>query len=414
LKKLFAALALVLLSAPPAFADLQRRQTFTAGEEQPLPEQKWISYTREEGIKVEPPGLHIKPSATFIVQGSTDSNKGGDEKLGLSYVLYVPIEKRFSDWGRAFIELKSGCGNTIINDLSLFDNVNFNAYDIKGQWRLRKYWLEGNFFDNQFSGFIGKEDATKRVFQNKYALDDDTQFLNTMFDTASTMEYPPDYTYMIHSLAKLKKMEFLEWEFNYFKGDATSRNIFDHGIFTNQLNLKPELLFGLDPAQWAGNYRLCGWVNTQNHIKLLDDTSQKNWNYGIGMSIDQMLTDTFAVFGRFGWQRPDLIPLTGNNGATIDWSWFSGMQVSGKFWGRKNDVVSFAVGQLFPSDDYAKAGFPASAEGHFETYYNWHINDFVQISPDIQVIWNPNGVGNSSEGDDHTLFVYALRGHICF
>lgn len=382
--------------------------------EQPEALKKWITYNPEEGVKFDPPGLNIKPSATFIAQGSANSNKGGDEKFGLSYVIYVPIEKKFSGWGRAYIMLKSGCGKTIMDDLSLFSNVNFNAYDIKGEFRLHKYWLDGYLFDKQLFLLVGKEDPTKRISQNKYALDDDRQFLNTMFDTSSAMEYPPDYTYMIHSLVRPKNMDFLEWEFNYFKGDSTSRNIFDHGIFTNQLNLKPELFFGLDPAQWAGNYRFCGWVNTRNHTKLLDDASEKNWNYGFGMSIDQMITDVFGVFSRFGWQRPDLISLTGNNGATIDLSWSTGGQMTGKFWGREKDIIAFAVGQSFPSDDYDKAGFPSNPEGHFETYYRWQVNDFLQLSPDIQAIWNPNGVGNSTEGDDDTIFVYALRGHIYF
>ena len=130
------------------------------------------------------------------------------------------------------------------------------------------------------------------------------------------------------------------------------------------------------------------------------------------MSADQRITDIYGTFVRLEWQRPDLIPADG--GATIEWSWSTGAQMTGKYWNREDDVLAIAIGQDFPSDDYKDAGNPANGEGHFEAYYNFKINKYLAISPDFQLIWNPNGVKQSSEDDGDPVFVYGTRAHLAF
>ncbi|MBL7081743.1 MAG: carbohydrate porin [Candidatus Omnitrophica bacterium] len=70
--------------------------------------------------------------------------------------------------------------------------------------------------------------------------------------------------------------------------------------------------------------------------------------------------------------------------------------------------------QSMPGDDYGKAGNPDHNEGHFEAYYNIHINDNLSISPDLQVIWNPKGVGSPDQGRDDTIVVLGLRTQVNF
>ena len=81
---------------------------------------------------------------------------------------------------------------------------------------------------------------------------------------------------------------------------------------------------------------------------------------------------------------------------------------------REDDVLAFAIGQVFPSEEYKDAGNPGKGEGHIEAYYKLQVNKCLAISPDIQLIWNPNGVGKSSEGDNDTIFVYGMRAYLEF
>jgi carbohydrate-selective porin OprB len=130
-------------------------------------------------------------------------------------------------------------------------------------------------------------------------------------------------------------------------------------------------------------------------------------NYGFGLSFDQVVENVFDLFGRFGWQRPDLMPLAG--GPTVEWSWSGGVQVCGKYWKRNEDHIAVAVGQDFVSKEYKDAGNPGSNEGHIEAYYSWKLNRCLTVSPDLQLIWNPNGVSKAWQGDMEPVWVYSAR-----
>ncbi len=184
-----------------------------------------------------------------------------------------------------------------------------------------------------------------------------------------------------------------------------------------QVNLKPAGLLGMDTEQRDGNYRFYAWINDRFHEKLVDEgdpatDDTKEMNYGFGFSFDQIITDVFGVFTRFGWQRPDIIPV--DESSTIECLWSLGAQARGKYWNREDDVLAFAVGQVFPSKEYEDAGNPGSGEGHVEAYYNYKVNEHLSISPDIQLIWYPNGVNKSSEGDNDLIVVYGIRGQVDF
>ena len=134
----------------------------------------------------------------------------------------------------------------------------------------------------------------------------------------------------------------------------------------------------------------------------------KQENYGYGFSCDQMLTDTFGWFGRFGWANPDVY--AGEDNLGTEYTWSTGLEMKGGFWNRKEDVVAIAVGQVIPGSEYkdAAASGRHGNETHFETYYSCKLNDHLTLSPDVQVIWDPDG---QTEGQD-AIFVYGVRGQI--
>ena len=275
-------------------------------------------------------------------------------------------------------------------------------------------------FDKQLTVTIGKMDASGRLDQSEYANDEVTQFLGCMFKNSSAIEFPADNAFGVDLLLAIEPIDFVHCEVGYFEGDADFEDIFDGGFYAFQIHVIPSALFEwIDAEAWNGNYRFYSWINMRQHTKLLDLSENKKINYGFGASCDQMITDVFGIFGRYGWQRPDVMAADAAAGnppdmATVEHAWSAGAQMTGKYWWRENDILAFAVGQAFPSDEYDRAGGGGSAEGHIEVYYSVKLNECLTVTPDIQVIWNPNGIGRSSEGDNDTIFVYGLRGQFDF
>ncbi len=83
--------------------------------------------------------------------------------------------------------------------------------------------------------------------------------------------------------------------------------------------------------------------------------------------------------------------------------------MSGRFWERDNDVAGVAYGQAILSDDYEDTLGNPEDEGHFEAYYRITVNDHLAITPDIQVISNALG-----DGDSDTILVGGVRGQLTF
>jgi len=381
---------------------------FTA-EGLPSPE-SYVTYVPGEGIAADDLDLTIKPSTVFVFQGTPNPNREpGSGDFGASWVTYIPFEKKFNDTGRAYLLLKTGWGDTVERDLDLFSNVNYNAYDVKGNIRARKFWYEQYLFDEQLTISCGKYNARDEVCQNKYARDDDVQFIGWLFNKFPAIEWPADYTFTIHAGIRPSFMKFAEFEFNFFEADADWKKIFHRGTYMGQVNFKPSVLLGADPKEWDSNYRFYGFLDSRKHIKLTrpDEGASgetKEVNYGFGLSFDQMVTHTYGVFGRVGWRRPDIAPATG--GATIEIAWLFGGQMTGEYWSRPEDVFSAGVGQVVPSTEYKDSGGGGRAEGHIEAYYRYQFNKIFSVSPNFQMIWNPAGMSNSDNGP---IFVYGLR-----
>ena len=90
------------------------------------------------------------------------------------------------------------------------------------------------------------------------------------------------------------------------------------------------------------------------------------------------------------------------------------MQVAGESWGRDEDVFGIAFGQIIPSGDYKDvvSNLKADPEGHMELYYSYKVNDYLTISPDVQLVMNPYG-GDAANGDN-TIVIGGIRGQVNF
>ena len=355
-------------------------------------------------------GFRIGAGGTFVVQGTPNANNAGekeDSRVDAEYTLEIELEKQFADWGLAYILMEPGQGQGLDEDLSLFSIVNFDTYDTGSLPEVTEAWYEHYFFDGQLTVTGGKLYAPNYVDTNEYANDETSQFLSRMFRTADTINYPDrDWVIGLRSKIAPTALDFMEFEGMWVEADGDWENIFDHTFATAQVNLKPEKIFGYDEEMWAGNYRMYFFYNGTDHTKWKDPEANKEANFGMGLSCDQKLGDVFGWFGRLGWADPKV--------SVLEYNWSTGLQMTGKYWNREEDVLAFGVGQAIPGKQYGDADHPDSPETHIETYYAIKLNECLTISPDLQFIWHPDGVSKKDDGDKDSVFVYGVRGQVGF
>ena len=378
-----------------------------------------LKYKPSEGYDIKALGLTIKPSYTLILQGTPDPNlPPGSGKFGASWNLYLDFAKKIEDYGLIFCQIMSGWGETVAPDLKLFSNVNCSYYDIGGRIKARRYYYEQYLYDKSVTLRVGMFKAADWFDQNNCEDDSDKEFLNDAFNSSPAVDWPSSWgtTFAEYIEAFVPGTDFLELSAAHFEGNADYQQMFEHGLYIAQATIRTDKLFGFDPKNWMGHYRAYGWVNNRTHSKYAaqgEITGPGDYiNYGFGVSIDQKIDPYIFIFGRLGWQRPDVIPASG--GANVEWTWSTGLQVNGCYWKRPNDHFAFAVGQDFVSKNYINAGNAGANEGHIEVYYAWKMNPCLTLSPDLQLIWNPHGVSQSCQGDAEPVFVYGGRLNLVF
>lgn len=375
---------------------------------------------RETGRPIEiGRGLEISAGATMVLQGTNNTNNAAagapkkKSRADASYSADVTLSNEFENInGRVFLHLEGGIGDGLEDNLTLYSNVNRDA-DNNDNIRITELWCEQGFFGEKFDITFGKLDPTIYFDNNEAANDETTQFLGRIFRNSPTIEFP-DSTAGIR-LACLP-FEWLELNYGVFDAKSSWERILGNLFHIGEVKFKTNF------HDMRGNYRFLGWCNNANHEKWLDTAKTGENAYGFGLSFDQKIHDAVTAFARYGWQSPKTynpdITATGSVNYSLTHSWSTGFQLEGKPWKRDDDVLSFAVGQIFPSRDYKNAGAgldPARrgrAEGHLETYYRLQLNKHLAISPNFQYIWNP--FGRDVVEDTDGIFVGGARVQIDF
>lgn len=353
-------------------------------------------------------GLDMGVSITSILQSARNANADtqlgpGEDVTDGSYSADISFEKKFEDCATAYISLHSGDGAGVTDDLKLFSNVNADASDDDGSVSINEVWYEYYFKSIPLSVTFGKLDPTYFIDTNEYANNETSQFLADMFVNSCILEFPADNAGGIRF--GLEPLKFMDINVVALDANADWEDIFDKLFLAGQINFKPRI-FGR-----PGNYRLLAWRNNQPHTKWQDMSQDKAIGFGAGLSLDQELTDLIGVFVRYGWQDPDVY-LPSESFSLRD-SFSLGTQLKGSPWGRPDDVLGLAFGQIFPSRKYKSANdLQAKTESHFECYYNFKVNDHLALSPDLQVIWQP--YGKDAANGDGTIVVGGLRGQVDF
>jgi porin len=261
---------------------------------------------------------------------------------------------------------------------------------------VKELYYRRMFFDDRVELMIGKMDLTGYFDAIEYANDEVTQFLNSAFVDNPAIAFP-DYSLAIMVTVDVTDDLYLMGSIadalaeRGRTGFQTAFNGKDYYFYILEAGLKNK--FDSLKGPLAGTYRLGVWNDPRPKANsdLADTGKSYRDDVGFYLSCDQLVfkessdredSQGLGLFFRYGWAEER------RNDITDFWS--AGFQYQGLIDGRDEDVLGFAFGQGFFSDE-AHESYTADYEGAFETYYSVRIAQWFVLSPSIQYIANPGG-----------------------
>lgn len=268
-------------------------------------------------------------------------------------------------------------------------------------------WYQQNFRDDTLQVRMGKLDMTGGFEHrgcpvsfdcNRYANDENTQFLNSALVNNPTIPFPD---YGIGAIVHWNPTGL--WYFSVGAADAqadkretglnTAFHNEDYFVYMIETGITPQVDSANGPLQ--GAYRAGLWYDPQPKPNP-DETKYYRDDSGFYLGFDQMLTkenrqpeDTqgLGAFFRYGYAH-------GRCNAVPHFYSF-GVQYQGLFEGRDSDVLGLGYANGILTE---KTGSPFTEdyESVIEMYYSAQVTGWMNITPSIQYAANPGGVSGVS------------------
>lgn len=251
-------------------------------------------------------------------------------------------------------------------------------------------YLEQKLFKDKFYMAAGKLDLSDWFDANEVADSGDTKFLSNSLVLSQTIPFP---TKGIGGMIKFQPDDLI-----YFQsGAATAESAatktglskgFNSAFFINELGISPK--FGTLP----GNYRFIFHLTHHKLDRINDDEAgAKNNDVGFGLSFDQAVTKNITLFMRYG--------IADQKVRDIEYFWSFGGQIMELIPGRKFDCLGLGVAQSITGDDFRRVNESeelqvSRTETIYEAYYRIYLNEFIALTPNIQVVMNPNADKSSA------------------
>jgi carbohydrate-selective porin OprB len=324
-----------------------------------------------------------------ILKSSNDNGKSG-----ACWYWNLEIEQNLWQGAALFAEFEVDRGKGVDKFLPTFSFFNDNS-DVDANLYLPALYIEQNLISDKLLMAAGKLDLSYWFDYNDVANSADTQFFSSALVNSVTLPFPSNG---IGAMAAFKPYEWM-----YFQaGAATAKaedtkvglsDAFNSVFFINELGFSPKLFGAL-----KGNYR---FILNVNHEKLdyiySDENETKKNDLSWALSFDQAVTENITLFLRYGQADPKV--------RDIEYSWSCGGQITEPIPGRKFDCLGVGVAQSIMGKDYREANEGStSSETMYEVYYSYSLNPVITLTPNIQIVANPN-----ADKTADTEFVCGLR-----
>ncbi|MFQ5422654.1 MAG: carbohydrate porin [Phycisphaerae bacterium] len=343
-----------------------------------------------------------------IFHGGRDTGRGYRQSGSYDLILKLDSQK-LGLWkgGYSYIKVKGNWREAI----------GFNAGKVGGLSRpnadegsddtifISKWWVGQRFLDGAIDLRAGRLESKKDLFdRNRYAQNEDYLFINTWFRANPTVPH----TTAGGARLKIKPADWIYFQMGAFDGNSKGSK---HGALRTSLTGPATFIgmweLGLMPklktarGMLPGTYRFGLWYDGRDRRELRVAAQQagvtrlKSDSVGFYLSFDQLLykeNDTagdqqgLGAFLRYGSAQREV--------NRIDNFWSLGVQYQGLIPKRDTDVLGLGVAQSILSDRFRKVTNPeADRETVYELYYKIEVTPWLAVTPDLQFLTNPGGVG---------------------
>jgi hypothetical protein len=359
--------------------------------------------------------LAIHGSVVGYWQGANEPEIGGEDFRscnGAGYTADLELTFRPTEQGEFFMRLHAGEGEGADKDLksagALFANLNtLDDDNPEGQFMdLLEAFYTQKLLEDKVYFSIGKTHAVVFIDNNAYANDEKTRFVGKPFVNNPVLnsedEYAPFVVIGISPLENLSLVGLIASSSHGGQKDVWN-NVQNQPFLAGQLAYSPKI------ADRVGHYRAYVWDATYDHPDLTDPGIEKP-GWGLGLSLDQEISEHAGVFARCGYNNKNVYP--------VEWFWSVGASLKGLIPTRGDDEVGIGIAGLSGNGNLNNAkvdtgflltGHNEGTEYHAEAYYRFAISEYLSITPDLQYIVNPLG---DSHNDD--VFAAMLRVHLSF
>ncbi len=283
-------------------------------------------------------------------------------------------------------------GKGVDKFLPTFSKFNTNSGD-NADLYVPNFYLRQELLTDKIFLAAGKLDLSDWFDTNEVANSGDTQFLSSALINNQAIPFPAKG---IGVMASFKPYEwlYLQSGASTAKAQATKTGLsdgFNSTLFLGELDLTPKV------GTLNGNYRFIFYLSHRK-LDFINIEGTENEDAGFGVSFDQAITRRITLFFRYGGADEKL--------RDIEYFWSCGAQIAELFPGRKFDYVGVGVARSIISDDYRTVNDPgvSGAETMYEAYYSYNVNDILTLTPNIQIVTNPN-----AETETGSYLVCGLR-----
>jgi hypothetical protein len=323
----------------------------------------------------------VNGAARGTLQQVANAEAGQNQLFGEGSIdltlLYRPMVRT-----TLFIDFEAIGGPGPDKKLGSLSRVNADAETLGGQdekLTIREGWLLLRFVNDRLDFLIGKLDLTNYFDRNAFANDETTQFLNQALKNNPMLMPPQNGAGVV-----------VRWDagrdLGFSLGGQTTHDL------GQDLWSEPFVIGEIDYHSTRlieGNYRL--WARVSS---LSTNHEQQMW--GVGVSMDQLLTPQFGVFVRAGFNQIESVSRT-------FYAASAGLRWTGPLWNRPRDRLG--VGYSFQRD------VPGD-EQVTEVYYNLFLTDHFSVIGNVEcLIHGPNQVTGKT---NNNVVIPGIRAVVVF
>lgn len=224
-------------------------------------------------------------------------------------------------------------------------------------WYRRNFVLATRMSVSVSGGIL---DSTRYIDENRYANDEDSQFMMSAFSVPDNKPGAPSY-----DPGAAVELYIDDWSFKgvYLKATNDIMKEFDYfGFQAGYHYMTP---------RGSGNLRLVGY-SAEGNVREKNQQPYDATMHGLGVSIDQELGEDWGIFLRAHLQN-EQAPVV------YDRDISTGVSISGGQWGRPDDVLGIAYAHLHGTGknniDYSNVG---------EAYLKFQLLKSVDFTIDLQ------------------------------